>query len=84
VAKSGWKNLPAAKSNEQAIARLSKASMLLSEALSNVNTVLKTSSFAVDVKYYNAAAKMYKEIHDAERTYHNYLVGQPLDRKVGE
>ena len=84
MARSGWKKLPIAKSDAQALERLNRASMLLSEALSNITAVLQAAGVVVDVKYYNAAAKMYDEIKIAERTYHNYLVEKPLDRRFGE
>ena len=51
MARSGWKKLPIAKSDAQAIERLNRASMLLSEALSNITAVLQAAGVVVDVKY---------------------------------
>ncbi len=64
--RTGWKRLAAAKSDEQAIERLSRAALLLSEALSNINSVLQASSVVVGIKYYSIAEKMYEEIKVTE------------------
>ena len=69
----GWKQVPKAKTSAAAVIQLSKAALLLSEALSHVNAVAFGTSDILEDKYTQTAQKMYDEIRKVERTYHNYL-----------
>jgi hypothetical protein len=83
MAKGGWKHFPEAKSNERADEHLQKAAMLISEAQSHLCAVRYAKQVVVDREHAIAATKMFDELKVAERTYHNYLVKQPLDRPAG-
>ncbi len=80
MAKHGWKKFADAHSNEKADEHMQKAAALISEAQSHLNAVRFAKQVVVDREHAVAAGKMMEEVKVAERTYHNYLVKQPLDR----
>lgn len=82
MAKHGWKKFAEAHSNEKADEHMQKAAALISEAQSHLNAVRFGKQVVVDREHAVAADKMFGELKVAERTYHNYLVKQPLDRQV--
>jgi hypothetical protein len=83
MAKHGFKKFSDAKTEAAAQDHLWRASQLLAEAMSHVASVAFSTSLNIPQIHRDAANKIYDEIKLAERTYHNYLVGQPLDRPAG-
>ena len=80
MAKGGWRHFADAASNVKADEHMQKAALLISEAQSHLNAVRFAKQVVVDREHAIAATKMFDELKVAERTYHNYLVKQPLDR----